>query len=100
MCGRIEWSPEKYVRTQQNGLVVLSIAEPDAGNYEAQLGTDLLCMYSVTVDVHRCAAPDKSKVRREEWSFLGGAVMFRWAERIVGKKELLSGYTGGGVAHV
>jgi len=58
---RIEWSPEKYVRTQENGLVVLTMTEEDAGNYEAQLGTDLLCMYSITVDVHRCSAPDKSQ---------------------------------------
>ena len=66
------------MRTQENGLVVLSIAEEDAGNYEAQLGTDLLCMYSVTVDVHRCAAPDKSKVR-EQWG-RGRRLITEWRD--------------------
>ncbi|XP_037086236.1 semaphorin-2A-like [Pollicipes pollicipes] len=65
---RLEADPAKYVPTQKNGLVVLDAAEPDAGQYEARLGSDLLCAYSVTVDVHRCVAPDQSKDYQKVYS--------------------------------
>jgi len=58
---RLEPDPAHYVPTTLNGLVVLSVTERDAGRYEARLGTDLLCVYSVSVDVHRCAAPDRAQ---------------------------------------
>ncbi|XP_043240676.1 semaphorin-2A-like [Amphibalanus amphitrite] len=58
---RLEPSPSKYVPTVGGGVVVLSATEQDAGRYEARLGEDLLCVYTVTVDTHRCSAPDKSQ---------------------------------------
>lgn len=51
---------DKYVQTQDNGLVVLGTKERDSGIYECRLGTEPLARYHLTVDAHRCAAPNKT----------------------------------------
>ena len=58
---------------------MLSTAERDAGRYEARLGTNLLCVYTVTVDTHRCSAPDKSQARLS-----GGEGAEGWREGMAG----------------
>jgi len=50
----------KYVLTQTNGLVVIGVKEPDAGRYDCRLGRESVSSYQVTVDMQRCAAPNKT----------------------------------------
>jgi hypothetical protein len=53
-------SNDKYVFTQDNGLVIISVAEGDGGRYDCKFGRDTISTYSVSVDMGRCSAPDKT----------------------------------------
>lgn len=48
---------DKYVETASHGLVILAVAEQDAGRYDCLLGGRLLCSYNLTVSSARCGAP-------------------------------------------
>lgn len=50
----------KYVLTQNNGLVIIGIKESDRGRYECRLGRESVTSYDLTVDLQRCAAPNKT----------------------------------------
>lgn len=45
---------DKFVHTNDNGLVVLGISERESGRYECKLGTTTLCRYNVAVDASKC----------------------------------------------
>ena len=51
---------EKYVQTQDNGLVILGAKERDSGVYECRLANEPLARYQLSVDGHRCTAPNKT----------------------------------------
>ena len=51
---------DKYVQTQDHGLVILGVKERDSGVYECRLHHEPLRRYQLTVDAHRCAAPNKT----------------------------------------
>ncbi|XP_064475057.1 semaphorin-2A-like isoform X2 [Ornithodoros turicata] len=56
---------DKYVHSQDHGLVVMALTERDAGRYDLHLdpiGT--LCSYNVTVDTKTCAAPTETEYRK------------------------------------
>jgi hypothetical protein len=50
----------KYVKTQDHGLVILGALERDSGLYVCQLGKEAASSHRLSVDAHRCAAPDKT----------------------------------------
>ena len=50
----------KYVFTQTNGLVIIGIKEQDAGRYDCRLGHESVSSYELSVDMQRCAAPNKT----------------------------------------
>ncbi|XP_072153742.1 semaphorin-2A isoform X2 [Bemisia tabaci] len=57
---QIQYRGDKYISTSESGLVVVAVAESDAGRYDCQLGGALLCTFNLTVDAHRCAPPGKN----------------------------------------
>ncbi|CAH0380931.1 unnamed protein product [Bemisia tabaci] len=59
-CKAYEPGGDKYISTSESGLVVVAVAESDAGRYDCQLGGALLCTFNLTVDAHRCAPPGKN----------------------------------------
>lgn len=58
----------KYIETAQNGLIILSINEGDAGLYDCLMGPSLLCSYNITVDSSRCTPPGKAKDYKKVYS--------------------------------
>ncbi|KAK6631234.1 Semaphorin-2A [Polyplax serrata] len=57
---QIKFRSDKYIETNEHGLVIIGVSESDAGRYDFWLGGTLLCSYNITVDVHRCSSPKKS----------------------------------------
>ncbi len=55
---RIHSSLNKYFTTE-GGLTLLSLTEADAGRYDCHLGGSLLCSFIISVDAHRCTAPNR-----------------------------------------
>ena len=51
---------DKYVFTQDNGLVIIGMHERDAGRYDCRLDRETVSSYEVAVDLQRCAAPNKT----------------------------------------
>jgi hypothetical protein len=50
----------KHVFTQNNGLVIIGVKEQDAGRYDCRLGRESVSSYQVSIDLQRCAAPNKT----------------------------------------
>lgn len=44
---------DKYIYTQDQGLVILSVTERDSGRYDCKLGPNTLCSYNITVDTSK-----------------------------------------------
>ncbi|CRL00146.1 CLUMA_CG013422, isoform A [Clunio marinus] len=53
------YNVHKHIETTERGLVIVAAHEHDAGRYDCHLGGSLLCSYVITVDAHRCTAPNK-----------------------------------------
>ena len=51
---------DKYVMTQDFGLVILGVDERDSGSYQCHLGHETVSDFHLSVDAHRCAAPNKT----------------------------------------
>ncbi|CAB4054802.1 LAMC1 [Lepeophtheirus salmonis] len=57
----VHQSFDKYVITNDNGLVIIGINENDAGKYDCVLNEkDIVNSYHIAVDSHRCSAPNKT----------------------------------------
>ncbi|KAF2903793.1 hypothetical protein ILUMI_02381 [Ignelater luminosus] len=65
---KIIYRSNKYIETAQNGLIILSINEGDAGLYDCLMGPSLLCSYNITVDSSRCTPPGKAKDYKKVYS--------------------------------
>ena len=50
----------KHVFTQHSGLVIIGVQDTDAGIYECKLGRETVSSYELSVDMQRCAAPNKT----------------------------------------
>ena len=59
---------EKYVLTQDHGLVILGALERDSGLYVCQLGSEAASSHRLSVDAHRCAAPGKTADYQKAYS--------------------------------
>lgn len=57
---KIDMPTAKHVFTQDNGLVIIGMGERDAGRYDCRLGRETVSSYQLTVDLQRCAAPNKT----------------------------------------
>lgn len=57
---RVEFRAEKHVLTNDNGLVVVSVADQDSGRYDCLYQGQLVSSYHIAVDTHRCSAPNKT----------------------------------------
>ncbi|GBN40761.1 Semaphorin-2A, partial [Araneus ventricosus] len=55
---------DKYIYTQDQGLVILSVTERDSGRYDCKLGPNTLCSYNITVDTKTCSAPTDVEYRK------------------------------------
>jgi len=56
----VKFQPDKYVLTNDNGLVVISVSEQDSGRYDCLFEGQLVSSYHIEVDSHRCSAPNKT----------------------------------------
>ncbi|XP_065352421.1 semaphorin-2A isoform X2 [Cloeon dipterum] len=65
---QITFRPDKYIETSEHGLVIIGVREADSGRYDCFLGGSLLCSYNITVDAHRCSAPNKSQDYQKVYS--------------------------------
>lgn len=58
------YSSEKHVLTADRGLIILSVSETDAGQwqlrYEEKDMSLTLCSYNVTVEIQKCSAPTQA----------------------------------------
>ena len=61
-------SKDKHVYTQENGLVILSMTEGDAGRYDCRMGRDTISTYSISVDMGRCSAPTQATDYQKAYS--------------------------------
>ena len=50
----------KYVFTQENGLVIIGVKEENAGRYECRLGRESVSSYEIKIDFQSCKAPNKT----------------------------------------
>ena len=59
---RVHFDNEKYVQTQDKGLVILGAVERDAGRYQCRIksGDSVIVDYDLSVDAHRCSSPEKT----------------------------------------
>ena len=53
-------NPDKYVLSQDWGLVILGLSERDSGHYMCVLDQETVTSYEVSVDAHRCSGPEKT----------------------------------------
>ncbi|ODM98388.1 Semaphorin-2A, partial [Orchesella cincta] len=60
----IKYSSEKHVLTADRGLVILSVSETDAGQWQLRFEEKdislTLCSYNVTVEIQKCSAPTQA----------------------------------------
>ena len=56
----LHFDGDKFVMTQDHGLVILGALERNSGLYVCQLGREAVSSHRVSVDAHRCAAPGKT----------------------------------------
>ncbi|EEB14535.1 Semaphorin-2A precursor, putative [Pediculus humanus corporis] len=57
---QIVFRRDKYIETNEHGLVIIGVSELDAGRYDFWLNGALLCSYNITIDAFRCTSPKKS----------------------------------------
>ena len=50
----------KFVLTQEQGLVLIGLGEPEAGQYDCRVNHETIASYRVHVDYQRCTTPEKS----------------------------------------
>jgi len=50
----------KFVLTQDQGLVIIGLAEKDAGQYDCRVNHETINSYRIIVDLQRCSSPEKS----------------------------------------
>ena len=56
---RVEAFDGKYVLTQDQGLVIIGLADQDAGQYDCRIQHKTISSYRIVVDFKRCSTPEK-----------------------------------------
>ena len=55
---RVEPSEGKFVLTQDKGLVIIGLADQDAGQYDCRIEHKTITSYRIVVDFKRCSSPE------------------------------------------
>ena len=56
---RVEAFDGKYVLTQDQGFVIIGLADQDAGQYDCRIQHKTISSYRIVVDFKRCSTPEK-----------------------------------------
>ena len=64
----ILFDDNKYVLTQDHGLVILGVNEKDSGRLHCYVGKNPITEYDLSIDTHRCAAPERTTDYQKAYS--------------------------------
>ncbi|XP_015783245.1 semaphorin-2A [Tetranychus urticae] len=55
---------DKFIVTNDNGLVILGVTDRESGRYECKLGSNTLSRHNITVDAKTCTAMNEAEYRK------------------------------------